>query len=677
MRSSSKVALVILSGLAPCFLPTLGQAQQPIALPGIAVQGASLEGRTAPPAQPGKQATAGPDADVPSATEYAGGIPLEKTGSSVTVVTGEQLRAQQVRSAIDALRGLPGVSVGQTGGPGGTPQQVRIRGAEGNHTLVLIDGIDAGDTGQNEFDFANLLAEDIERIEVIRGPQSGLYGSKAIGGVINIITRSGKGPLTATVRAEGGGYGTGDVAARISGGSDKAWFSASVQRRSQQFFNQALVGSEEDPWRNVSAMLKAGFTVAPGVTIDFLLRKTNKDSRFDDFFKPLGEPIARAVDARNRNETDSFLGGVNLRWSMFEGALTHVFSANRNTIDSRNTFEFDADSTFNARDKVSYLGTYRFATPALLQAKHSISWQVEKESEEFTPTFSFTDGVRRERSRSAVVGEYRGEFFDRLAVTGAVRRDDNDVFADFTTWRTTASLSLPELFLRPHASYGTGAALPGMFEQFGAVKNIFVGNPNLTPEESRGWDAGVEVTLVKNRALLDVTYFKANLTDEIAGFGNSLTNLKGESQRRGTEVALRTQLLPVLYFGASYTFLDATEPDGRPEVRRPRNAGRLDTTYKFDGGRGTFNIAAVYNGVMAADNFGAPGGRVMLGDYWLVSSAISYKLQPGMEVFGRVENLLNQEYQEVSGYNTPGATAFAGIRLTFGGPEGFGGNWAK
>ena len=139
----------------------------------------------------------------PRTARDAGGVPLDKIGSAVTVVTGDQLRAQQVRHAADALRSLPGVNVSTTGGPAG-PTQVRLRGAEGNHTLVMIDGIEANATAAGEFDFAHLMTDDIERIEVIRGPQSGLYGSKAIGGVINIITKDGKGPFTASVRAEGG-----------------------------------------------------------------------------------------------------------------------------------------------------------------------------------------------------------------------------------------------------------------------------------------------------------------------------------------------------------------------------------------------------------------------------------------------------------------------------------------
>src|SRR5690606_39136750 len=153
---------------------------------------------------------------------------LAHLGTAVTVVTGEDLQRQQIRHAADALRSLPGVSVNRSGSPAHLTA-VRIRGAEHNHTLVLIDGIEANTGSNGAFDFSDLMTEDIERIEVIRGPQSALYGSNAIGGVINIITKSRKGPLRATVRAEVGSFNTKEGAASVSGGTDRIWGAVTVQ----------------------------------------------------------------------------------------------------------------------------------------------------------------------------------------------------------------------------------------------------------------------------------------------------------------------------------------------------------------------------------------------------------------------------------------------------------------
>jgi vitamin B12 transporter len=678
MRSSS-VNFSLLGLAALIALPTNGAAQT-IQLPGISVEGATLEARPiARPAPPPGATDTGP----PSATGDQSGIPREKIGTAVTVITAEDLRAQQVRYVADALRGLPGVSVNRSAGPGNFTQ-VRIRGAEANHTLVMIDGIEANATSDGDFDFATLLTDDIERIEVLRGPQSGLYGSKAIGGVINIITKSGKGPLTATVRAEGGAYGTGDFAARVSGGSDRAWFAASVQNRASLYFNNAPIGSEQDPWRNLTLALRGGVMLMPGMVLDFTLRSVERKLQFDLDEVPPGGTLTRQTDSANVSNLDTFLGGVNLRWDMFGGALSHVLSANRNVtrVESLTSGLFGGFSdNLSEIDRFSYLATYRFATPEFLAAKHAISGQVQKQIERFTPGPASSDpfapdGIERDRSQLATIGEYRGEFFNRVFFTGSLRHDDNDKVQDFTTWRTAVSIPLPEIAMRPHASIGTGVALPGMFEQFGSILGVFVPNPNLKPEQSRGWDAGVEFTLVKDRAFFDLTYFRTNLTDEIAGFGTTLINLDGASERRGVELELRTKLVPWLLFGASYTFLNATEPDGSPEIRRPRNAARADLTYLFGNGRGTFNVAAIYNGDMKDRNFGTfPATVVTLDDYWLLSTALTYKLQPGVELFGRVENLLDSHYEEVSGYNTPGIAAFAGVKLTFGGPDGL--SWVK
>jgi vitamin B12 transporter len=629
------------------------------------------------PSQPNTAATT----EVPAVTspEDAGraaqtdvGVSAREVGSAVTVVSSAQLKAQQIRHAADALRSLPGVAVGQTSGPG-SKTQIRIRGAEGNHTLVLIDGIDASAANDNEFDFSNLLADDIERIEVIRGGQSGIYGSKAIGGVVNIVTKGGKGPITLRARTEFGSYGTKDVSARASGGTDKAWLTVGAAYREQSGFNSAIYGTEDDPWDNATVNVKGGFTILPGMTLDFVARNTNKFTNTDPegFLPQTG--LNGAVDAPNFTKDKIFLGGVTLRWDMLDGALTHIAKANTTETDSESfSTGFFGGTAWNLSEAetYSYLATYRFSAPELLQSKHSISGFIENRTESFTPSSSrppgpFTpDGLTREREYTAVVAEYRVGLYDRLFLGGTVRHDDNDSFTDFTTWNLNASLDVKELGIRPHASTGTSVALPGMFEQFGSVLGVFVGNPNLVPEESYSWDAGVEFTLLDGRAIVDITYFEADLTNEITGFGNTTLNQFGVSERKGIEISGRYAVSPSLTLGASYTYLDAGNPDGSEEVRRPPHTARADLNYSFSDGKGNFNLAAIYNGDAKDTNFATfPATIVTLDDYVLLNAAASYEVQPGFEVFGRVENILDEDYEEVSGYNTPGVAAYAGVRI--------------
>jgi vitamin B12 transporter len=690
-KSTLQAAFAALSSAICLAIPV--KAQEATELPPLTVQGATLEGqRTRTPARPASQTQAAPAAasETPPAVpaDTVLGVPADTIGNAVTVITGDDLRRQQVHTAAEALRGLPGVSVGHSGGIAGFTQ-VRIRGAEGNHTLVLIDGIVANNTGDGEFDFSNLAADEIDRIEIIRGPMSGLYGSNAVGGVVNVITRRGNGPLSASIQTEIGSLATKNYIGRISGGSDKANLSVAYQWRDTNGFNISPVGSEDDGSRLSTFSLRAGAKVWENATLDVVLRRVdNRGDRdgFGDFLAPAGS-LAQSYDDGSIFSNRILMAGANLKWDTFGGALTHEFRANHN-----GTIVTDQDASFGSSAKntsdvnsFAYAATYRFDTGPWV--KHSLSALVQNDDERFTPAGTFADGLERERGRMAFAGEWRGGFGDRLFLTANIRRDDNDSFQDFTTWHAAASLKLPELALRPHASVGTAVKLPTMFEQFG-TSQFFVPNPALSPEESFGWDAGLEFTLLKGRATLDITYFHADLTDRINGTApgplpGTLTaiNLPGQSLRQGVEIGTRYKLASNLILGGAYTYTNARNPDGLEEVRRPPHSVRADLTYTWAEGRGSLRLAANYNGTMQDVAFVLPNffpqPRVDLAPYWLVNAAVSYKLQPGVELFGRVENLLDQHYQEVFGFDAAPITAFAGVKFTFGGVDGLGGHWTK
>lgn len=674
---------------------TPAAAQTALELPGIVVEGATLE---APPPAPQRrpvaastpspapssstaEAPAGPpveaaeetatDAGPPS--DQVAGIPRAQLGTAVTVVTGEDLQRQQIRHAADALRSLPGVSVNRTSSPAGLTQ-VRIRGAEHNHTLVLIDGIEANAGSDGGFDFSDLMTEDIERIEVIRGPQSALYGSNAVGGVVNIITRSGKGPLTVTARAEGGSFGTFGGAVRAAGGSDRAWGALSVQHQDSRGFNIAPEGllGEDDGFRITSLSATAGAMLADNIRLGVNIRRSDKHLDRDDQLSQTrdGHPIAS--DTLSIYDSTVLLMGADLRWDMLDGDLTHVFRVTRNETRRDDVLFIDTplpDESTDEAYKAAYQLTYRFLTPWLM-AKHGVTGLVERGHEQFSARSLF-GSANATRNQTAFAGEWRGEFFDRVFISAGLRHDQNDTFEDFTTWRTALSIPIPELGIRPHASAGTGVKAPTMIEQFGTTAN-FISNPNLKPEESRGWDAGVEFTFLGGRVIFDVTYFEADLTNKIftefvdcplSPFGCAHPiNLAGISERRGIETDVRIQILPTLSLGLAYTYLDAVESTGEREIRRPPHALRGDVSYGFDEGRGMVRLAATYNGEMDDDVFGT---RVTLDDYWLVSAAASYKLNPGVEIYGRVENLFDEDYEEVFGFETAGIAAYAGLKWTF------------
>jgi vitamin B12 transporter len=697
MRSCTRSCVALALGLAPVMLSAAGHAQTE--LPPLSVQGATLEAQR-PPSSKGKSAGAPAVKETKPAAKAedgeAEGVPAASVGNSVTVVTREDLQRQQVRQVADALRSLPGVTVGRSGGYGNFTQ-VRIRGAEGNHTLVLVDGVAANNTTDGELDFSNLSADDIERIEVIRGPMSALYGSSAVGGVINIVTRRGQGPLMLTLKTEAGSLGTGDVAARLSAGSQWGHFALSMHWRNTEGFNISPFGSEADGMILRSFNFTGGVKLAEGLTLDLTLRHADKKADYDSDFNPkapAGSPVT-AIDTLSFQHDKQLLAGVRLKWDTLDNRLTHQLHLryNGSTISAQDLplspLAPFFTSNLGERTSYGYLGTYRFETPGLGGVKHAVSGLVEKETEVFVAKGDFADRQARERDRLAVAGEWRMAFADQVFITAGVRHDDNSVFDDFTTWRLSAAWAIKSLGLRPHASAGTAVKFPAMFEQFGTIPGFFfVANPDLKPERSLGWDAGVEIGLGK-ATMLDVTYFHADLTDKIAASGlvapdPTLINLPGVSTRDGIELTLRTRFSPSLMGTLAYTYLLAEESTGLAEIRRPRHAGRADLAYGFAGGLGSAHLGIAYNGsmtdsVLVYGPFGFPDHsvRLALDDYWLVSASLSYKLQPGVELFGRVENLLDQRYQEVFGYDAAPITAFAGIKLTFGGPDGIGGSGGK
>ncbi len=699
-RQVATCAIALASATFWAMLSNGAHAQTVEELPPVVVEGATLakpsgKPKTQAPSAGGSPAAPAPapvpaespsqaaEAESPGAPADSGtgdggsvdGVAIDRLGSAVTVVTGEQLRRQQIRYAADALRSLPGVSVNRTGGFGGLTQ-VRIRGAEGNHTLVLIDGIEANDTTNGEFDFSDLSAEDIEQIEVIRGGYSGVYGSGAVGGVINIVTRGGRGPMRISAFAEGGAFKTKAGGARVSGGNDQVWGSVSFSKRETDGFDIAPFGSEDDGAELATLNMKGGAQILPGVTLDLTLRNINK-SGDRDAQDPFPSLSGIQVDDPATFDTTIWLGGVKLTWEALDGRFTQTVKATRNETDRTDNDPAGGFFTGNLGERINYAyqATALFETPALVEAKHALTGFVDSEEEFFTSTTSSTipfftfpaDGVERKRERIGYAGEYLGEFADRLFLTGAIRYDDNSVFENFATWRASATDRLPEIGLRPHASVGTAVKFPTMFEQFGVIPGFFLPNPDLKPEESFGWDAGVELTMLNGRAVIDVTYFEADLENEIRGVGFPATpiNLDGESKRDGIEISSRFALTPQLSLGASYTYLESTDPDGAEEIRRAPHTGRIDANYIFAGGLGNFNVAAVYNGDTKDSNFGPfPSTIVTLDEYWLVTAAASYEVKPGVQLFGRVENLLDEDYQEVFGFETAGAAAYAGVRLT-------------
>jgi len=393
-----------------------------------------------------------------------------------------------------------------------------------------------------------------------------------------------------------------------------------------------------------------------------------------------------AVDAANVTEHKGHNVKGTVQLDLFDGNWSQQFYASDFESDraSVTPLGFSVRSVFlGERRKYGYLSTLKFDTPSFAQSNHTITGLLENEEERFTPSGNaFLDGVTRSREMDSIAGEYHGQFSEQFFVKGAARHDDSSAFGDFDTYSVSGVVKIPATSSRLHGSVGTGVVFPAMFEQFGVFPGFFTANPNLLPEESLGWDAGVEQSLLNGMLVVDVTYFEQDLENEITGFFDPVTftstsiNLPGVSERKGIEVAARINPVEDISIYASYTYLDAKEPTGLSEVRRPKHSGSLKAAYRFDDGKGQVNASIVYNGetddvVFVQTNIfgGGVPGRRRLDDYWLVGVAGHYDVHPNVRIFGRVENALDEDYEEIFGFNAPGVAAYGGIKVTFSADE--------
>lgn len=592
-----------------------------------------------------------------------------RVGSAVSVVTGEELRDQGVVTASDALRSLPGVSVNQ-GGPTGSLTQVRMRGAEANHTLVLIDGIEANRPADGEYDFGGLVAAEIERIEVIRGPQSGIYGSNAHAGVINIITYSGRGAPRLRAVAEVGTPTSGAGHLSVGGQKESVYGALSITGFSTEGFNAARTGDEDDGAQNLTITAKGGVDITERFGISANLRYVDRTTDTD------GQPVDFLIDAANESALETIQGRIVANAESLDGRWTHEGGLIYGETRAENIGDFGNTGTKEDRFDAFYKTSLRHDTPGFLGASHLLTGYIRHRRESYRFT-DFTTGVtaaqlaRKERDILSLAAEYQVDLLDDLSLSFALRHEDNDAFEDATTFRVAGSWRLPEYAARVHASVGTGVTNPTFIEQFGYNPATFVGNPDLKPEKSTGWDVGIEKKFADGQFIVDVTYFQSTLEDEIVNDYSAypvitVDNADSKSHRKGVEVAASWTPLDWLDLTASYTFLDSTDGDGNTEVRRPQNSGRVDATARFHEGRGKLTLSAIVNADQVDNDF-STYQVVSLDDYVLVNARVSYKVNDHAEAFVRVENLLDQDYEEVWSYQAQGISAYAGLSVQLGG----------
>ncbi len=598
--------------------------------------------------------------------------------SSVTVITRAQIEQRQVRYLSELLRDVPGFAVSQSGGPG-TLTQVRVRGAEANQLLVLMDGVRANDPASgDEFQFQFASTANIERIEIIRGPQSAIWGTDALAGVINIIRRKDVDEDYLAANAEYGSFNSLDLA--LNGGLSRQNFqlSGGLSYINTNGTNISRQGNEKDGADNTTANLAVEWDVSESWTLLFSGLHVDAASDFDDFDN-FTTGLPTDADRETRASRDYLKSEA--RWQPDDLAWNGSFTAGWLDTDNRNFADGIWDSstaanTLELRARASVLLGDREA------GNHRLSFALDQDEVDFSQRGTALPWGDPNQDQSFDVtgyaAEYVGKPSESFTWTVNGRQDDYSDFDDVFTWQLAASQRLGENW-RLRASTGTGSKAPTFIERFGFYPDFFVGNPDLKPETSQGWELGFELELAEQNVTLGAVWFDQQLEDEIDGFVFdpstflfTAANKSGDSERQGLELTASGQWLEAFTFNASYTYLDSSETTSLDErvreARRPRHMASLNTNYRFADERGNLNLNINYNGAQL-DNFFAPplylSEQVELEGFTVVGLAGSWKLTDDLELTARVSNLLDEDYEEILGFARPGRAVYAGLRGRF------------
>jgi len=601
-----------------------------------------------------------------TATRASDPVDADSYSGSATVLDERDIELRQARDISELLRDVPGVAVAGTPGL----SQLRLRGSEGNHVLILADGIEFASAFYGEADAGTLQAEIGSRLEVLRGPQSALYGADAIGGVIAYQSASGRDLAGIQGFVEGGTQGTFNASARGGFASDAADFAISANLVSTDGEPNARGGTRNLGRDSTTLSAKANFQLAPNVEARAVGRYVGTQGDFNDQdFTPGSPTIGLAVDSPGvyyENEAIYALVGLNV--SALDGRWTHDLSGQIADV-RRDTFSFDTRTSGNVgqRYKGSYVSSLSLPSSSF---DHRITVAVDFEREEFrnTDPTGFAFAGERAVENTGLVAEYRldGERFDFSA---AIRRDINDLFADETTFRFAAGFNASET-TRLRAAAGSGVKNPGFYELYGFSDGVFIGNPDLQPEKSIGWEIGIDQMFADGAVQLSATYFDSELENEIfttflpPTFAATPGNRDTVSTRKGVELAAAVQIGPQFSIDANYTYLDSEE-DGTIEVRRPENTASAALTWTAPSEKASATLVVRHNGETEDLDFSgnSPSGRALLDDFTLVNFNARIRLNEQVELFGRVENLLDEEYEQVFSFVSQGRTAIAGVRV--------------
>lgn len=600
--------------------------------------------------------------------------PEKKVGSSVTVVSGDDLVRTGRTFVLDALESVLGLTTIRNGGPGATAS-VSVRGANSEHTLFLLDGVELNDpiNPSRSYDLSHLPLSQVERIEILRGPQGLLYGSDALGGVVNIITRAGRGRprLSLSSSADTLSSLTANIALAGSGGKTDYAFSLFHERTAGiSAASSSYAGNtEKDGYRNLSLDARFGYAPAPGSNLTFTVRASRARTELDNFGGPGGD------DPNNVQDYGSLLLRGQYRGLSASGRWERTVSLswlgarrdNDNPVDPAHPDESDRGLYRSGLAELDWQNNF------FLRPTHTLTSGLEVEGETGRSDYASESAYGPYESdfptaRAGSVGLYlldHWEVRDRFFVTAGVRADRHSRAGTAVTFRVAPAFVISATGTRLKTTFGSGFKSPSLYQLYAPATSFGpVGDPLLRPERALGWDAGIEQTLAAGRAVVDLTWFESSFRDLVDfDFAAGYVNI-GRARTRGLEISAEARPGAGSRFAASYTRLSARDLGAGTELlRRPRD--------KFSGEAGVrifgrLDLAAnvLWVGRRLDRNFSIyPYPTATLPGYVLLGAVLSTDLGRGVEVFARLDNILDARYQTVWGYGSPGLTLRTGFRL--------------
>lgn len=616
-------------------------------------------------------------------------IDRRETGASITVITEREIENRGRKTVADALADVPGLAVSQSSAFGGLTS-VYIRGTDYTSVLVLVDGVrvnDPSDVGHS-YDFANLTTDNVERIEVIRGSQSTLYGSDAIGGVINIITRKGSGKPQLTLKAEGGSYHTFKESIHLSGGDDKAYYSFGAARSDSKGINSLKKQAwdarrpDRDGYTNNTLSSRLGMNPFGEAWISLSLRYTDAETELDDAAKDdpnytyenqqlstvldFAQPIFSwwrhklsvsymNIERKDRDRadfTDQYLYTVTI-------PLPGIFWP----LD----YTYDSSSSFTGRHKkAEWQHVFTLGEIDEITGGVELSDDSAKTFSYYAPGSTASTFEKLFWTRAYYLQNHL-KLLKRIFIVSGVRLTDNEAFHRHWNYQLSGSFILPWSETRLKGNYSTGFKAPSLYQLYDPT----YGNKTLRPQESRSYDFGFEQPLWGERIILDVVYFHTYYRNLIEWAQiNSTTSMyinRKSAETKGYEGSLTVKPLDMVKLVAAYTYLMTNDiQTGKKLLRRPKHRASLNADWEFLKGA-NLNLGLVYVGARDDVWYDMTGTKfnVRTNAYYRLDAGLSYQIVDYLQVFGRVENITDRRYESNYNRNSPGRSFYAGIKGTF------------